>query len=131
MRWASTATIPASTSASTARRAPLTTSSSRKCAPTAPLAASSTLPAQNYETGYGNDGNGNGLFVARYPANDAYHMDGYMADFNYVDGKEEGSQKMWQINGKIRANYHVKNGERFGLIGLKKCYTVNTKDEDI
>ena len=50
--------------------------------------ASSTLPDQNYETGYGNDGNGNGLFVGRYGngANDAYHFDGYMADFNYVDG---------------------------------------------
>ena len=49
---------------------------------------SSTLPAQNYETGYGNDGSGNGLFIGRYGdgANDAYHFDGYMADFNYVDG---------------------------------------------
>ena len=46
-------------------------------------------------------------------------------DFNYVSGKEVGSQRMWAKNGKIRANYEVKNGERFGLIGLKKCYTVN------
>ena len=43
-------------------------------------------PSQNYDTGYGNDGNGNGLHVGRYPANDSYHMDGYMADFNYVSG---------------------------------------------
>jgi len=50
--------------------------------------ASSTYPDQNYETGYGNDGNGNGLFIGRYGngANDDYHFDGYMADFNYVDG---------------------------------------------
>lgn len=49
--------------------------------------------------------------------------------FNYVEGKEEGSQKMWRENGKIKANFVVKNGERFGLIGLKKCYSVNTVDE--
>jgi hypothetical protein len=43
-------------------------------------------PSQNYDTGYGNDGSGNGLHVGRYPANDSYHMDGYLADFNYVSG---------------------------------------------
>lgn len=41
--------------------------------------------------------------------------------FNYVQGYEEGSQKMWWENGVIRANYVVKNGRRFGLIGLKLC----------
>ena len=46
-------------------------------------------------------------------------------DFNYANGKEIGSQRMWASTGKIRANYEVKNGERFGLIGLKKCYSVN------
>ncbi|CAL2108574.1 conserved hypothetical protein [Tenacibaculum sp. 190524A02b] len=51
--------------------------------------------------------------------------------FNYEEGKEKGSQQMWQPNGKLRANYIVKNGDRFGLIGLKKCYTVNTIDEKI
>jgi antitoxin component YwqK of YwqJK toxin-antitoxin module len=50
--------------------------------------------------------------------------------FNYKNGKEVGSQKMWQSNGNIRANYVVKNKERFGLIGLKKCYSVNIKDQD-
>ncbi len=50
--------------------------------------------------------------------------------FNYVEGKEDGSQKMWKENGKIKANFVVKNGERFGLIGLKKCYSVNTVDEN-
>jgi antitoxin component YwqK of YwqJK toxin-antitoxin module len=49
--------------------------------------------------------------------------------FNYVNGKEAGSQKMWLSNGNIRANYTVVNGERFGLIGLKKCYSVKTNDE--
>ncbi|MCF2875037.1 MULTISPECIES: toxin-antitoxin system YwqK family antitoxin [unclassified Tenacibaculum] len=50
-------------------------------------------------------------------------------DFNYKEGKESGSQKMWQGDGKLRANFVTKNGERFGLIGLKKCYSVNVKDE--
>ena len=46
-------------------------------------------------------------------------------DLNFSNGKEIGSQRMWSSTGKIRANYEVKNGERFGLIGLKKCYSVN------
>ncbi len=41
--------------------------------------------------------------------------------FHYRKGYEEGSQKMWWENGVIRANYVVKNGRRFGLIGLKLC----------
>ena len=45
-------------------------------------------------------------------------------DFNYLNGKEIGRQRMWASTGKIKANYEVKNGERFGLIGLKKCHSV-------
>lgn len=52
-------------------------------------------------------------------------------DFNYVNGKEVGSQRMWKNNGTIKANYEVVNGERFGLIGLKKCYTVTVNENDI
>ncbi len=52
-------------------------------------------------------------------------------DFHYRNGKEDGAQKMWRSDGKIRANYVVKNGERFGLIGLKKCYTVTAENEEI
>ncbi|WP_139957870.1 toxin-antitoxin system YwqK family antitoxin [Flavicella sediminum] len=47
--------------------------------------------------------------------------------FNYKNGREEGSQKMWKSDGAIKANYVVANGERFGLIGLKKCDPVSTK----
>lgn len=46
--------------------------------------------------------------------------------FHYQNGKEEGSQKMYKRNGDIRANYVVVYGERFGLIGLKKCDAVST-----
>ncbi|MEW4924767.1 hypothetical protein [Algibacter sp. 2305UL17-15] len=52
-------------------------------------------------------------------------------DFNYVDGKELGSQRMWKNDGTIKANYEVVNGERFGLIGLKKCYTVKENEDEI
>jgi len=49
--------------------------------------------------------------------------------FNYINGQEVGSQQLWQLDGRIKGNYEVVNGERFGLIGLKKCYTV-TRDND-
>ena len=48
----------------------------------------------------------------------------YMS-FNYENGKEKGSQQLWKADGTIKANYEVVNGERFGLIGLKKCYSVS------
>lgn len=47
----------------------------------------------------------------------------YMS-FNYKNGKENGSQRLWKLDGNIKANYEVVNGERFGLIGLKKCSNV-------
>ena len=45
--------------------------------------------------------------------------------FHYEHGYEQGSQKMWWENGIIRANYVVKNGRRYGLIGLKICMNPN------
>lgn len=42
-------------------------------------------------------------------------------EFHYVNGKEEGSQKLWWDNGTIRANYVVRNGKKYGLLGLKIC----------
>ncbi|WP_394971358.1 toxin-antitoxin system YwqK family antitoxin [uncultured Croceitalea sp.] len=51
--------------------------------------------------------------------------------FNYVDGKEQGRQRMWNDTGKIKANYDVVGNERFGLIGLKKCYTLNINSNEI
>ena len=52
-------------------------------------------------------------------------------DFNYNKGKEEGKQLMWKSNGAIKANYEVIAGERFGLIGLKKCYTVTVDKDEV
>ncbi len=41
--------------------------------------------------------------------------------FHYVHGREEGSQQLWWDNGSIRANYVIRNGKKYGLIGLKIC----------
>jgi antitoxin component YwqK of YwqJK toxin-antitoxin module len=44
---------------------------------------------------------------------------------NFVNGQEEGIQKMWYENGKIRANYVILNGKRYGLLGTKNCKNVS------
>ncbi len=54
----------------------------------------------------------------------------YMS-FNYLDGKENGIQKLWKLDGAVKANYEVVKGERFGLIGLKKCYSVTVNNNAI
>lgn len=62
------------------------------------------------------------------PAKEWYQNGQPYREFHYDKGYEEGSQKMWWENGVIRANYVVKNGRRFGLIGLKLCANpVNSK----
>lgn len=48
--------------------------------------------------------------------------------FNYEAGKESGAQQMWALNGAIRANYVVKDGHRYGLIGLKNCKSVTNEE---
>lgn len=61
-----------------------------------------------------------------------WYEDGILfRDFNYENGKETGSQRLWKPDGSIKANYEVVNGERFGLIGLKKCYTVTVNKDEI
>lgn len=66
-------------------------------------------------------------------ANDVYegnnrewNADGKLIlDMNYLAGQEEGPQKVWYDNGKIKANYVIKNGRRFGLLGTKNCLNVS------
>lgn len=41
--------------------------------------------------------------------------------FHYVNGQEEGSQRLWWDNGTVRANYIIRNGKKYGLIGMKIC----------
>lgn len=44
---------------------------------------------------------------------------------NYQLGHEVGSQKWWYDNGKIKANYIIQEGRRFGLLGTKNCINVS------
>ncbi len=41
--------------------------------------------------------------------------------FHYQNGHEEGSERLWYENGSIRANYVIKKGKKYGLIGIKLC----------
>lgn len=41
--------------------------------------------------------------------------------FHYQMGHEDGLQQMWWDNGTVRANYVVKDGQQYGLIGRKLC----------
>ncbi|MFT6747014.1 MAG: antitoxin component YwqK of YwqJK toxin-antitoxin module [Glaciecola sp.] len=76
--------------------------------------------------------NGQEKFI--YPINDKGQYQGEVKEwyqsgqqyksFNYESGKERGSQKLWKSDGRIKANYVIKNGERYGLMGLKRCITV-------
>jgi len=40
---------------------------------------------------------------------------------HYQKGYEEGPQKLWYDDGKIKANYVIIKGRRFGLLGSKNC----------
>jgi len=48
-------------------------------------------------------------------------------EMHYEAGHEEGSQKLFYDNGQIRANYVMKDGRRFGLLGTKNCVNVSTR----
>ena len=52
-------------------------------------------------------------------------MGNYIKDFNFKNGKEEGTQKMWFSNGQLKANYIMKDGRRFGILGVKLCRPQN------
>ena len=55
-----------------------------------------------------------------------WYSSGLLAkQFHYKNGQEEGSQKLWWDNGSVRANYVIKNGKKYGLIGLKLCINPN------
>lgn len=68
----------------------------------------------------------NGLHVGEL--NEWYVTGQPYRSFNYEKGQENGSQKMWELDGTIRANYVVKDGHRYGLIGLKNCKSVTDEE---
>jgi antitoxin component YwqK of YwqJK toxin-antitoxin module len=54
-----------------------------------------------------------------------WNMDGRLIrEMNYVKGHESGPQRMFYDNGKIRANYIITEGRRYGLLGTKNCVNV-------
>jgi len=89
------------------------------------------------------DGKKNGKQIAYWPngnkrfefraVNDGY--EGEMKEWsedgklfhlaNFKNGQEDGVQKLWYENGKIRANYVIINGKRYGLLGTKNCKNVS------
>lgn len=46
---------------------------------------------------------------------------------HYHRGHEAGTQQLFYDNGKIRANYIITNGRRYGLLGTKNCINVSEK----
>ena len=79
---------------------------------------------------YWDNGNKRFEFMA---VNDVYEGELKEWDYNgklfhlahYKNGQEDGVQKLWYENGKIRANYVIIKGRRFGLLGTKNCKNVS------
>jgi MORN repeat variant len=42
-------------------------------------------------------------------------------EHHYVQGQESGPQRVWFEDQKLRANYEVRNGRRYGSIGMMNC----------
>nr|MBC7614229.1 toxin-antitoxin system YwqK family antitoxin [Pseudopedobacter sp.] len=56
----------------------------------------------------------------------AWNDDGQLIqEMHYEKGYEVGSQKMFYDDGKIRCNYQMINGRRYGLLGTKNCVNVS------
>jgi antitoxin component YwqK of YwqJK toxin-antitoxin module len=82
------------------------------------------------QTAFWENGNKKFEFIAK---NDVY--EGEMKEWNnegklihlanYKNGQENGTQKLWYDNGKIRANYVLIDGKRYGLLGTKNCRNVS------
>lgn len=50
---------------------------------------------------------------------------------NFNSGKEVGHQRIWDEDGNIKCNYTAINGDRFGLVNMKNCYSVNNENGEI
>jgi antitoxin component YwqK of YwqJK toxin-antitoxin module len=46
-------------------------------------------------------------------------------NMNFNMGYEDGPQHQWYDNGKVKANYLMINGRRYGLLGTKNCVNVS------
>jgi hypothetical protein len=55
-----------------------------------------------------------------------WNADGLLTrEMYYKKGHEEGLQRCWYDNGKVKANYSIVNGRRYGLLGTKNCVNVS------
>lgn len=83
------------------------------------------------------NGNIRFYYIFEYGLSEGNHKEWYengdlMQDLNYVKGKPLGPQKVWRTDGKMRANYVVKeNGRRYGLMGIKRCTKLDGDEEKI
>ena len=48
-----------------------------------------------------------------------------ISEMNYVMGHESGAQQQFYTDGKIKANYTIIDGRRYGLLGTKNCVNVS------
>ena len=48
-----------------------------------------------------------------------------ISDRNFLNGHENGAQRVWYDNGKIKSNFIIKNNRRYGLLGTKNCINVS------
>ncbi len=54
-----------------------------------------------------------------------YYENGALySKFHYEAGHESGLQQMWKSDGRIKANYEVIGGRKYGLTGVKNCSNV-------
>lgn len=58
-----------------------------------------------------------------------WNSDGFLYRIAHYNNGAELDLKLWRTNGKIMANYVVKNGRRYGLTGTLGCYKIEEKDE--
>ena len=58
-----------------------------------------------------------------------WHASGQIAQARYYElGSEVGHQRSWSPNGKLLANYVVKDSRRYGRLGARPCYTTRNDD---
>jgi antitoxin component YwqK of YwqJK toxin-antitoxin module len=48
-----------------------------------------------------------------------------MSDMHFHEGHEAGEQKQFYDDGKVKSNYVVIDGRRYGLLGTKNCVNVS------
>lgn len=59
-----------------------------------------------------------------------WHSNGQLAEVrNYVNGREEGLQQSWTVDGVLYLNYEVRDGRRYGLVNSRPCLPADERSE--